>query len=211
MNVKHIYRVKNFKAVLFLSLALLVSLSCNSQTPVANRVIAMENKLPASVRVVAKYTDDKRHCLYYIRHNRLFKYDVFNDKSVNVSFSSNGYSHIDGTFLSPDGNCMFLVVYTGSSADDCFDTQELWRVDSRTFRSSKIGSGFKIENRKKEIIIRKVFRCLNPKAPAARRKWMAKDHYYDMYGYINRATDEYEITINVGKKEKCPLHPQPKH
>ena len=180
---------------------LMLSSFCYSQTPIANRVKAMANKLPKGTFVVAKYTDDARHCLYYVMHNRLYRYDVLKDKSQNVEFATDGYLSIIDTFTSPDGNYLFIAVDNGSLASFYPDDgQELWRINSRTLRALKIGEGFKVEKRDDCLVIRKFFRCLNPKDPINKQKWMARDHYFDLYGHVNYAKDEYRINIRMWKK-----------
>jgi hypothetical protein len=189
------------KPVLISVLLLAVSSYCCSQTPLANRVKAMVNHLSSSANVVAKYTDDRRHCLFYTMHNRLFRYDALKDKNMDVDFASEGYSRIITTFLSPDGDFIFVAVDKGSLASFYPDDgQVLWRIDSRTLRPYKVGDGYKIVIHKDEIIISKAFRCLNPQAPANKRRWTAKDHYYDAYGHVAYAKDEYKINVSIRKK-----------
>jgi hypothetical protein len=179
------------------SLVLLLLLWCcavTAQTPVANRIKAMTEALPKSAVVVAKYTDNARHCLYYILHNRLFCYDVLTDKSKEVNLVSSSYMRIITSWLSPDGNFFFVAVDRGSFAKFYLDDgQELWRYDSFTHRPLKVGQGFSIERQKGCFIIKRASRCLNPQAAQSRQHWMAQDHYYDLYGKNIWAKDEYQV------------------
>jgi hypothetical protein len=172
-----------------------------AQTPVANRVNAMAEHLPKTASVIAKYTDNRRHCLYYSMHNRIFRYDVLSNKSIDVNVSSDGYVSILSYFLSPDGNFIFVVVDRGNlSSFYADDGQELWRLDSRSRQTDKIGSGFKIEKRRECIVIKKVFACTNPKASVSKQNWLAKNHLYDLYGHIIYAQDAYKINIKKIRK-----------
>ena len=51
----------------------------------------MAEHLPKTASVIAKYTDNRRHCLYYSMHNRIFRYDVLSNKSIDVNVSSDSY------------------------------------------------------------------------------------------------------------------------
>jgi hypothetical protein len=177
-----------------LLVALLLCTTAYSQTPVANRIKAMVRSLPSEAIVVAKYTDNHRHCLYYIEGNRLFCYDVMVNRREEVHFANGSYDKILSAWLSPDGNFFFIAVDKGNLVNSYMDCgQELWRFDSRTKRTYKVGVGFKIEHRKKCIVIKRGSRCLNPSAPPSRRRWMAQDHFYDPYGKVIWAKEEYEV------------------
>lgn len=179
-----------------LSAAFLWSLSAIAQTPVANRVKAVVRHLPDGAAVVAKYTDNNRHSLYYILHNRLYRFDVVTNTNEDVSFATEGYSRILSSYLSPDGNFVFIAVDRGPLANFYPDDgQVLWRIDSRTRRIQRIQSGFKVEKLKTCFVIRKVYRCLNPRSPRAHQKWTARNHYFDLYGKVIYAKDEYPISI----------------
>ena len=166
----------------------------NAQTPVANRVKAMAKSLPETYVVVAKYTDNHRHSLYYTNTNRLYRYDVLTNRREEAVFSNTSYDKILLTWLSPDGNFIFIAVDKGNLVPSYMDAgQELWRYDSRTKRYYKVGVGFNIKRRKGCIIIKRGTRCLNPAAPPDKQRWMAQDHYYDLYGKVIWAKEEYEV------------------
>lgn len=180
--------------ILHIALLLCCCLSALSQTPVANRIQAVVRHLPASATVVAKYTDNHRHCLYYTSNNRLYRCDVLNGRRNEVTFTNNSYTKIISSWLSPDGNFFFLALDRGSLADFYLDDgQELWRIDSRTRRSLKVGQGYHIRKEKGCYVIKRASRCLNPKASQSRQKWMGRDHYYDLYGMVIFVKDEFPI------------------
>lgn len=165
-----------------------------AQTPVANRIKGLIKTLPAGSTVVAKYTDNHRHCLYYVSGHRLYCYDVLTGQREDVNFSNSSYTHILSTWLSPDGNFFFVAVDKGSLSPFYLDSgQELWRYNSRTKRSFKVGQGYYIERHKEAIVIKRASRCLNPNAPQSHQRWMGQDHYYDLYGKVIFAKEEFEI------------------
>ncbi len=79
--------MKLFLKLIIVFILFLFPFLIQAQTPIANRVKAMAKHLPEGANVIAKYTDNKRHCLYYGLHNRLFRYDVIKNKSENVEFT----------------------------------------------------------------------------------------------------------------------------
>lgn len=150
-----------------------------AQTPVANRVHASAANLPANSRIVAKYTDNKRHCLYYCTNERLYRYDVVTDKTIETSFSDKAYKSIKHTFLSTDSRYIFVDIDLGQRHDNEPETtHDLWRIDTFTNKYVKIGSGYKISRHKDSLSITAFSRCCNPNAPVAKQKWMVRDHYY---------------------------------
>ncbi len=182
--------------LLSLTASLLLALLSVAQTPVANRVKAVVAHLPRQASVVAKYTDVYRHCLYFTMANRLYQYDVLTDRQHDVSFTGNSYAHIITTWLSPDGNFFFIAVDRGNLSSFYLDDgQEVWRYDSRKHKTKKIGQGFCIEVQKGCIVIKRASRCLNPDAAPKHQQWMAQDHYYDLYGNIIWAKDEYKVPM----------------
>ena len=188
--IKYILRLR----FVFLFLTLLLHTMAYSQTPVANRVKAVAKSLQNDAVIVAKYTDNHRHCLYYIEGDRLFRYDVMTNRREEVHFTNSSYDSILSAWLSPDGNFFFIAVDKGTLVNFYMDCgQELWRFDSRTKRTYKVGVGFKIERRKGCIVIKRGNRCLNPSAPPSHRQWMAQDHFYDLYGKVIWAKDEYKV------------------
>jgi len=175
-------------------LTIFLSMTAAAQTPVANRVKAMEKTLQKGAESVAKYTDNKRHCLYYTFHNRLYRYDVMTNKRENVEFATDAYNKIKATMLSPDGNFVFVIVDRGDLANFYLsDGQQLWRIDSRNLKSTKIGEGYDIKKNDKDFVIKKAHRCLNPNASRNAQKWTARDHHFDLTGHVLFASDEYKI------------------
>ncbi len=165
-----------------------------AQTPVANRVNAMAKSLAPLAQVVAKYTDGHRHCLYFTQANRLYRYDVVTNRREDVSFAIKPYVKIMATWLSPDGNFIFIAIDRGANADFYLDDgKELWRYDSRKQTSYKVGQGFRIWREKGCFVISRASRSLNPDAPQSKQQWMAQDHYYDLFGKVIWAKEEYRV------------------
>lgn len=179
-------------------LALLVLIACTlqlqAQTPIANRVHAAARHLEPGCRVVAKYTDNQRHSLYYASTNRLFCYDVWTDKTREVKFSDNAYETIHEAYLSPKSRYIFIDVERGQDAAHPLDNhRQLWIYDTLTGKYDKVGEGFDIARHKEHIVIKQTTRCLNPKADVRDQRWMVRDHYYYLAdGHNIWAKDEYE-------------------
>lgn len=188
---KHSLRLWGYKALAILSM-LTFAIYSGAQTPIANRVKAMADNLPKECRVVAKYTDDKRHCLYYSMNNRLYKYDVLTNKNHEVKFSTNSYSKILNTYIVDKGRYIYLCVekdlHPKRSPENI---RELWQINTIDMASKKVGSGYNIEKRKGCFIIKKTSRRMVGKATGM-DKWMVRDHYYDLDGHIIWAKNEYE-------------------
>ena len=184
----------NHKLLTLFMVATLAAGTLNAQTPVANRVRAMAGRLPQQAAVVAKYTDVKRHCLYYTLRNRLYVYDVLANRRREIHFADNSYKRIFATWLSPDGNYLFIAVDRGPlSFFYLKDGQQLWRYNSYSHRSLKVGQGFCIARRKGCFKIKQAWRCLNPNAQQRYQHWTARDHYFDLYGNVIFALGEYKI------------------
>lgn len=182
------------KTVLTLLVCTFFVMRMFAQTPIANRVHAAASHLEKGCRVVAKYTDNKRHRLYYASRNRLFSYDVWADKTSEVKFSDEAYERILQTYLSPKSRYIFIEVECDGTGEKPFSNhRQLWLYDSLTGKYDKVGAGFDIEKGKDHIIIRQATRCLNPKAEAKKQRWMVRDHYYYLAdGHNIWAKDEYE-------------------
>lgn len=173
---------------------LLMSSGLLAQTPVANRVAAAVASLPQGARDVARYTDNRRHCLYYTFQERLYKIDVFSNTNLQVRLAPEGYERIIASFTSPRAQNLFIVVDKGDLAGEYMtDGQELWKIDTLHGTVALLGSGFHIEKRKGSIVIRKGIKCLNPSAPLNRQQWMATDHFLDFEGKIIYAKGEYKM------------------
>lgn len=173
---------------------LLIHAGIMAQTPIANRVKAVVKSLPSQAQVVAKYTDNQRHCLYYTLRNRLFRYDVKTNKHEEIPFSSTPYSSIITTWLSADGNAFFIAIDRKDLVAFYLDNgQELWAFNSHTNRPKKIGTGFAISHSDKGITIKRASRCINPQTTQDRQQWMVCDHHYDGNGTPLGKGEEYKL------------------
>ncbi len=179
---------------LIFAFLLLAQPGAMAQTPIANRVKAVVKNLPAQAQVVAKYTDNQRHCLYYTLRNRLYRYDVKTNKREEIAFSQNPYSSIITTWLSADGNAFFIAIDRKDLVSFYLDNgQELWAIDSHTKRPKRIGVGFSISHSGEKITIKRATRCINPQAAQSRQHWMVCDHHYDGNGTPLGKGEEYKL------------------
>ena len=184
--------LKHRLAIFFLLLT--VSVLAHAQSPLANRVKAYARHLPENAKLVAKYTDRMRHCVYYTIDNRLYCYDAVTNRSEDINFANKSYHQILATWWSPDGNFLLITIDKGSFSTFYLDDgQELWRYDTRKKTPLKIGQGFAIKRQKGCFVIKRASRCLNPKAERSLQQWMGQDHYYDLYGKTIWAKEEYRI------------------
>ena len=182
------------KLYTYLLLLMLPCFSVEANNPIENRISSAKKSLPKGARIVVSYSDTRRHKLYFTVRDRLFSYDVITGKKCDETFATTKYSKIKECWLSPDSTYIFMAVDNGPFSSFYLDNgQTLWRLDTRTKRSRRIGEGFEIIHKKGCIVIRKASRCLNPKAQQSRQKWMGQDHYYDLNGKIIWAKDEYKI------------------
>lgn len=174
------------------ALLLWLAMAAQAQTPVANRVKAMAKQLPYGCEVVAKYTDNERHCLYYTQHERLYRYNVLTNKKHEVRFSPDAYSSIVDTYVTEKGDYVFVCVEKNLQPKKSPEnTQELWRIDTKTLKNKKIGDGFAVEKHKGCFIIKKVSRVLESPSQPEKKQWMVQDHYYFLDGRTLWAKDEY--------------------
>lgn len=179
---------------LIFAFLLIIHAGAMAQTPIANRVKAVVKCLPAQAHVVAKYTDNQRHCLYYTLRNRLFRYDVKTNKREEISFSPNSYSSIITTWLSTDGNSFFIAIDRKNLVSFYLDNgQELWAYDSHTKHSKRVGIGFSISRSGEQIIIKRASRCINKQTAQNRQHWMVCDHRYDGNGTPLGKGEEYKL------------------
>lgn len=178
--------------LLYICLLLAAWTSVEAQTPVANRMKALEAHLPKTAKVVGRYSDNRIHALIFFQANRLFSYDVLNDRNREINFSTTGYSRIIRADLSPHSKYVMVVVDRQGLTDNYLDDgQELWRIDPLTHKSQLVGGGGRIERTVQNYIITKASRCLNPAAPKERQRWMVSDHIYELDGRVDYAKDEY--------------------
>ena len=122
--------------------AAFLALGAAAQTPVANRVKAMAAALPEHSSVAAKYTDNRRHCLYYVNAHRLYRYDALTDRIEEIPLSG-GRSSVVSTMLDGSGDVFLVVVDRGREAPR-YGRMELWRMDSTKPECAKIGTGREI-------------------------------------------------------------------
>lgn len=190
-------KIKNI--LLIILFALLSMPSANAQTPVANRIKAAIKHLPKDAEVVAKYTDNERHSLYYVQNNRLFCFDVLKNRNAEVEIPGN-YLKILDYFVVNNGKMLFIAVDRGTlSKSYAIDGQCLYALNPLKHSIKEVGSGYSIEKTtiKGEdcFAVKKASRCLNPSADPSRQQWMAQDHYYDLTGDVIYAGDEFKIKI----------------
>ena len=101
------------KQIRILTLALLL---------IPNSSIFAQTTLPEGSEIVARYTDMKRHALYYILNNRLYKYDVLNNSQDEINLENR--NKIIGSRLSKDGKT--ITIKAGKKQDKHLtDVEEL--------------------------------------------------------------------------------------
>ena len=92
--------------ILTLALLLIPNSSIFAQTPIANRMKVLVKTLPEGSEIVARYTDMKRHALYYILNNRLYKYDALNNSQDEINLENR--NKIISSRLSKDGKTITI-------------------------------------------------------------------------------------------------------
>ena len=199
--------------VLYLKISLIATLLFNcsafqpfniptaaAQSPIAHRVKGVAESLPKGSHEIARYTDERRHCLYYQKDDRLYKYDVIEGTNVDLTISPAGYTRLINIWLSSNRRYLFVAIDREGLVGSYLENgQELWRIDSYNGRRRKIGSGYRIRLRKENkqldkphFIISQASRCLNSKAPMENKNWMVRDHYFDFAeGESLYLSDEY--------------------
>lgn len=134
-------RIKLFFIICLM--AVLLPVSASGQTPIANRVKARAAHLKSNETAIAKYTDDRRHCLFFVRSSRIFKYDAVSGSTSEIVFCQDGYDTIMKTWISKDGGIMFVLVDRSSlTTQPLVDKQEICSLNSFTGKTGKIASGF---------------------------------------------------------------------
>ena len=114
--------IKKQIRILTLALLLIPNSSIFAQTPIANRMKVLVKTLPKGSEIVARYTDMKRHALYYILNNRLYKYDVLNNSQDEINLENR--NKIIGGRLSKDGKT--ITIKAGKKQDKHLtDVEEL--------------------------------------------------------------------------------------
>lgn len=130
--------------------------SIKAQTPVAIRVKAIIKTLPSSAVIVAKYTDNDRHSLYYILNQRLYIYDVLENRNTELTFTEKEYRDISKSFISPDGHEVFIVTTDINNIDHNNNNDNtLWKINSKNKKAIKLYQGEEIIKTKKNILIKR--------------------------------------------------------
>lgn len=178
---------------------MLMQTSALAQTPVANRVKAVIKHLPQKAEIVAKYTDNDRHCLYYLLDHRLYCYDVIKDKNGEVSFGEN-YLKVEHCYVISQGKMLFVSVDRGSlSKTYAKDGKRLYMINPLTRRIKTVGSGYDITKTTHDgnecFSVKTADGLLNPDASADRQQWIAREHFYDIDGSALSVGKEYKIRI----------------
>lgn len=114
--------------ILALAFLLIPNSRISAQTPVANRIKALVKTLPEGSEIVARYTDMKRHSLYYILHNRLYKYDVLNNSQDEINLGKR--NKIINSKFSKDGKT--IIIKVGKKQDKHLSEIEELEINSFT-------------------------------------------------------------------------------
>ena len=114
--------------ILTLALLLIPNSSIFAQTPIANRMKVLVKTLPEGSEIVARYTDMKRHALYYILNNRLYKYDVLNNSQDEINLENR--NKIISSKLSKDGKT--ITIKAGKKQDKHLSDIEELDINSFT-------------------------------------------------------------------------------
>ncbi len=114
--------------ILTLALLLIPNSSIFAQTPIANRMKVLVKTLPEGSEIVARYTDMKRHALYYILNNRLYKYDVLNNSQDEINLENR--NKIISSRLSKDGKT--ITIKAGKKIDKHLSDIEELDINSFT-------------------------------------------------------------------------------
>lgn len=161
--------------------------------PIANRVNETAKHVLRNISIVVRYTDSKRHGLYYIHRDKLLCSNVVLNINEELSSIPHKYDKILSLHLSPGGEYIFIYLSKGSKSGWVLENRfELRRINSFNRKSTRVTSGFTIDGAKEGFLLRKAPRYLGPRAPGLRRKWTARDHYFDSMGQATIALPEYE-------------------
>ena len=165
-----------------------------AQTPVANRVRVAARHLPQGATVLAKYTDNQRHCLYYIQGEKIFCLDVVLNINEELDFNQRTFKKVVSTSISNGGDYMFVVLDRGENTGWALEQRyELWRIDSKNRHFTPLGQGFKIEKTKEGYVLSQTVKCLNPRAPRTQQRWMVREQDYDEKGKPLPPQKPYEM------------------
>lgn len=143
-HMKQMYK-RYYTFILFL----LVAACLIAQTPIANRIKTAALHLPKTASVLAKYTDNKRHCLYYILQNKIYCFDVVLNINEVLDFTQKPYKKIIASSISPDGNYMLICLDRGEQKNAMHTNRfELWRINSHNKNFQYIANGFSCKKTK---------------------------------------------------------------
>ena len=182
------------KWMMALAIFQLYSLFITAQTPIANRINVAARHLPKDAIVIAKYTDNERHCLFYCNANRIYCLDVILNINEQLSFAQKNNEQILATYLTPDRRLMLFSTDWGNNKSDVLEERfQLWSIDSYNRQFKKIAKGFTIDKTREGFTIRRRSRCINPKAPKAHHRWMVQDLQFDLNGRLVKTGQEYEF------------------
>lgn len=177
-------------------MVLLLSGRATAQTPVANRVKMAARTVASNGKVLAKYTDNERHCLFYLMQQRIYCYDVLTNETSEIQFPGEHNSTITGCALSPGSNFLVVSMKTGTSAKrGIANNRSLWTIDSRKRTAQKIESGFAIARSKHGYTIRRIVPTsqLTADHPATGR-WV-QNNYYTFEGKVKATGTPYVMTF----------------
>lgn len=184
--------MKKTRLIASFAFLMLLSPTAGAQTPVANRIRALVNHLPKGAKVVARYTDAKRHSLYYILDNWLYTYDVWNNRKEKVAFSNEAYSKIMMDAIAPGGKYLVFCIDRGMQTGETLENRyQLWQLDSNDKKTRKMGIGFFFRQDASTYTLTEATRCRNPHAPEKLRQWYVKDHKFNASGEILSVSEEY--------------------
>lgn len=127
-----------FYRLMLLSIFFVFYTEIVAQTPYANRIKAKISMLPTTSKVVAKFTDTKRHCVYYIANNRLYLYDVKQNKEQEVNFCTGGYDRIKNVSLINKADFLLIEIVKEVKEKQTkkYET-ECWTLNSFTHSYTK--------------------------------------------------------------------------
>lgn len=182
------------KWIIALAIFQLYSLFITAQTPIANRINVAARHLPKGAVVIAKYTDNERHCLFYYNENRIYCLDVILNINEQLNFAPKDDEQILTTYLSSDRRQMLFCSDSGNNKNDVIKERfQLWSIDSYNRQFKKIAKGFTIDKTREGFTIRRRSRCINPQAPKAHQRWMVQDLQFDLNGRLVKTGQEYEF------------------
>lgn len=168
---------RTYKRCKILSFFLLFSTCLIAQTPIANRIKAAVLHLPKKATVLAKYTDNKRHCLYYMYKDKMYCLDVVLNINEVLDFTQKPYKKIIASSISPDGNYVLLCLDRGELKNTAITNRfELWRINSHNKSFQYIANGFTCKKTKLGYTLQQK---INKKQP-----YIIRCRQVDFYGNI---------------------------